>query len=209
MPRFKWRIGPSPALPGRERAHAPARRRRSSEPERGGTTISDLRVNDQIRISPIRLIDADGDQLGVVSIDRARERATERELDLVEVAPRARPPVVKIMDWGKYQYEQQKKKKQAKKNQHTTEVKQVQLRPRTEEHDFNVVLKRARKFLGQGNMVRVVLRFRGRELRRPEVGHETLDRIIEETKDVARVEHRSRRIEGRRLTALLEPQSTH
>lgn len=112
------------------------------------------------------------------------------------------------MDWGKYQYEQQKKARQAKKNQHTTEVKQVQLRPRTEEHDFNVVLRRARKFLGQGNMVRIVLRFRGRELRRPEVGYETLDRMIEETQDIAKLEHRSKRIEGRRLTALLEPQSS-
>jgi len=164
-------------------------------------------VNDQIRISPVRLIDAEGGQVGVVSLDKAKQQAADSELDLVEVAPRARPPVVRIMDWGKHQYEQQKKKREAKKKQHQTEVKQVQLRPRTEEHDFNVVLKRARKFLGQGNVVRVVLRFRGRELRRPEVGHATLDRIIEETSDVANVEHRSRRIEGRRLTALLEPAS--
>lgn len=162
-------------------------------------------MNDQIRISPIRLIDAEGEQLGVVSLNKAREEAAASQLDLVEVAPKARPPVVRIMDWGKYQYEQQKKAREARKNQHSTEVKQVQLRPRTEEHDFNVVLKRARKFLEKGNVVRVVLRFRGRELRRPEVGHATLDRMIEATQDIAKVESRSHRVEGRRLIALLEP----
>ena len=109
------------------------------------------------------------------------------------------------MDYGKYLYDQQKKARQARKNQHTTAVKQVQLRPQTEDHDFNVVLKRARAFLEKGDIVRVVLRFRGRELRRPEVGLATLDRIIEETSDIARVEQRSNRVEGRRLVAVLEP----
>lgn len=109
------------------------------------------------------------------------------------------------MDYGKYLYDQQKKARQARKNQHRTAVKQVQLRPRTEDHDFAVVLKRARKFLERGDVVRVVLRFRGRELRQPEVGLETLDRIIEETSDIARVEQRSHRVEGRRLVAVLEP----
>lgn len=165
-------------------------------------------MNDQIRISPVRLVDADGEQVGVVALDEAKERAREAGLDLVEVAARARPPVVKIMDWGKYRYEQQKKAREARKNQHQTEVKEVQLRPRTDDHDFDVKLKRARRFLGEGNLVRVVLRFRGRELRRPEVGVATLDKMIEATSDVARVEHRSRNIEGRRLIAILEPQSS-
>jgi translation initiation factor IF-3 len=165
-------------------------------------------VNDQIRISPVRLVDADGEQVGVVSLDEAKERAREAALDLVEVAARARPPVVKIMDWGKYRYEQQKKAREARKNQHQTEVKEVQLRPRTDDHDFEVKLKRARRFLGEGNLVRVVLRFRGRELRRPEVGVATLDKMIEATSDLARVEHRSNSIEGRRLIAILEPQSS-
>jgi translation initiation factor IF-3 len=126
-------------------------------------------------------------------------------LDLVEVAERARPPVVKIMDWGKYRYEQQKKAREARKNQHQVEVKEVQLRPRTDDHDFNVKLKRARRFLEEGNKVRVVLRFRGRELRRPEVGEATLEKMLEATDDIANVEHRSNRIEGRRLIAILEP----
>lgn len=177
-----------------------------SEPRRGEIEISDPRVNDQIRISPVRLIDADGGQVGVVALDRAKEQAAESELDLVEVAPNARPPVVKIMDWGRYRYEQQKKEREAKKNQHQTEVKEVQLRPRTDDHDFDVKLKRARRFLADGNIVKIVLRFRGRELRRPEVGQATLDRMIEATTDVARLEHRTRNVEGRRLIAMLEPQ---
>ncbi|TVP73855.1 MAG: translation initiation factor IF-3 [Gemmatimonadales bacterium] len=170
--------------------------------------ISDPRVNDQIRISPVRLIGADGEQVGIVALDKAKEMAAEAELDLVEVADRARPPVVKIMDWGRYRYEQQKKAKEARKNQTVQEVKEVQLRPRTEDHDFQTKLKRARRFLEDGNVVRVVLRFRGRELRRPEVGVETLERMLEETKDIATVEHVSKRIEGRRLVARLEPQSS-
>jgi translation initiation factor IF-3 len=164
-------------------------------------------VNEQIRISPVRLIDSDGEQLGIVSLEDARKRAAEAELDLVEVAAQARPPVVKIMDWGRHRYEQQKKEREARKNQTTVDVKEVQLRPRTDDHDFEVKLKRARKFLGEGNVVRIVLRFRGRELRRPEVGVETLERMIEATKDVARVDQLSDRIEGRRLVVMLEPRS--
>lgn len=162
-------------------------------------------MNDQIRISPVRLIDDDGEQVGIVALDDARERAESKGLDLVEVAADARPPVVKLMDWGKHRYEEQKKAREARKNQTHQEVKEVQLRPRTDDHDFEVKLKRARRFLEEGNMVRIVLRYRGRELRRPEVGLATLDRMIEATEDVARVEHRTRNIEGRRLVAILEP----
>jgi translation initiation factor IF-3 len=165
-------------------------------------------VNDQIRISPVRLIDDDGEQVGIVALDDARERAEAKGLDLVEVAAGARPPVVKIMDWGKHRYEEQKKAREARKNQTHQEVKEVQLRPRTDDHDFEVKLKRARRFLEEGNMVKVVLRYRGRELRRPEVGVATLDRMIEATGDLARVEHRTRNIEGRRLIAILEPAPT-
>ncbi len=162
-------------------------------------------MNDQIRISPVRLIDSEGEQVGVVSLEKARDTAAEEGLDLVEVAPQARPPVVKIMDYGRYRYEQQKKAREARKHQHTTEVKEVQLRPRTDDHDFEVKLKRARGFLEEGNMVRVVVRFRGRELRRPEVGQAMMDQMIEATADVAKLEHRSKQVEGRRLVAMLEP----
>jgi translation initiation factor IF-3 len=141
----------------------------------------------------------------VVALQRAKEEAERAGLDLVEVAPMSRPPVVKLMDYGKHRYDQQKKAREAKKNQHQTELKEVQLRPRTDDHDFETKLKRARKFLEQGNMVKLVMRFRGRELRRPEVGVATLDRMIEATEDLSRVEHRTRNVEGRRLVALLEP----
>ena len=109
------------------------------------------------------------------------------------------------MDWGKHRYEQQKKAREARKNQHHVEVKEIQLRPRTDEHDFEVKLRRARQFLEEGNLVRVVLRFRGRELRRPEVGVATLDRMLEAMSDLAKVEQRSNNVEGRRLVAILEP----
>jgi len=147
--------------------------------------------------------------VGIVSLEDAKSRAAEVELDLVEVAAQARPPVVKIMDWGRHQYEEQKKAREARKKQHTMEVKEVQLRPRTDDHDFEVKLKRARRFLSEGNAVRLVLRFRGRELRRPEVGVETLERMMDATRDLAKVEALSKNIEGRRLTALLEPQTTN
>jgi translation initiation factor IF-3 len=163
-------------------------------------------MNEQIRISPVRLIDAEGEQVGIVALDAAREKAEAAGLDLVEVAAEARPPVVRIMDWGRKLYEDQKQARLARKNQHQMTVKEVQLRPRTDDHDFETKLKRARRFLEGGDMVRVVLRYRGREMRRPEVGLETLDRMIESTGDLAKVEQRSSRIENRRLTALLSPQ---
>jgi translation initiation factor IF-3 len=163
-------------------------------------------VNEQIRISPVRLIDAEGEQVGIVALDAAREKAEAAGLDLVEVAAEARPPVVRIMDWGRKLYEDQKQARLARKNQHQMTVKEVQLRPRTDDHDFETKLKRARRFLKGGDMVRVVLRYRGREMRRPEVGLETLDRMIESTGDLSKVEQRSSRIENRRLTALLSPQ---
>lgn len=165
-------------------------------------------MNDQIRISPIRLIDAEGEQLGVVSLAEAKEKALDQELDLVEVAPQARPPVVRLMDWGKRRYELQKKEREARRNAHHTEVKEVQLRPRTDDHDFETKLKRARRFLEAGNIVRVVMRYRGREMRRPEVGVATLEKMLEATADLARVEHVSKKIEGRRLLAVLEPSAT-
>ncbi len=189
------------------RGHGGSRSHTLTQPLPRRQPISSPRVNEQIRISPVRLIDADGEQVGIVSLDAARQKAAEAELDLVEVAEDARPPVVKIMDWGRHQYEQQKKAREARKNQKTQEIKEVQLRPRTDDHDFETKLKRARRFLEDGNIVRIVLRFRGRELRRPEVGVETLERMLESTRDLAKVENFSKRIEGRRLVAVLEPRS--
>jgi translation initiation factor IF-3 len=179
--------------------------RSSSIPPKGEQLIENPRVNDDIRISPVRLVGADGEQIGVVSLQTAREKAAEAELDLVEVAAQARPPVVRLMDWGKARYEKQKAKREARKKQHTVELKEVQLRPRTDDHDFDVKLKRARRFLKEGNVVRIVLRFRGRELRQAEVGVKALDRMLEALSDIAKVEQRSNTIQGRRLVALVEP----
>ncbi|MEX2582096.1 MAG: translation initiation factor IF-3 [Gemmatimonadota bacterium] len=165
------------------------------------------RVNDQIRISPVRLIDAEGAQLGVVPLEVARENAQESGLDMVEVAPNARPPVVRLMDWGKFQYEENKRSKEAKRRQHTVDVKEVKLRPATESHDLQVKLRHARRFLDAGKKVKVTVRYRGREMRRPELGFEMLNQIADELDDLAVVESRSGRIESRQLTMMLAPES--
>lgn len=163
------------------------------------------RVNTEIRISPVRLVDHEGEQVGIVPLDEARERASAAGLDLVEVAARARPPVVRIMDWGKFQYEQQKKAKEARKRQHTIEVKEVKFRPKTESHDLDFKVKNARRFLRNGKHVKITVRFRRRELRRPELGQQVLDHVTDEVEDLAKVTSRSERVDGRQLTMMLEP----
>ena len=165
------------------------------------------RVNDQIRISPIRLIGSEGEQVGIVPVEVARENAREQGLDLVEVAPHARPPVCRIMDWGKHNFEQQKAAKEARKRQHTVDIKEVKLRPGTDTHDLEVKLRHARRFLQKGNKVKVTVRYRGRELRRPELGQEMLDTVAEQLDDLAEVETRSRSIESRQLTMMLAPEA--
>lgn len=162
-------------------------------------------MNDDIRVSPVRLIDDEGEQVGVVSIEEARELADERGYDLVEVAPDARPPVVRLMDYGRFKYEQAKAEKEAKKKQHKVEVKQVKFRPKIEEHDFNFKTRHAREFIEEGNKVKVTVMFRYRELRRPELGEELLDRIAEELSDVAKVQSRSG-MDNRNLTMVLVPE---
>lgn len=161
-------------------------------------------MNDDIRISPVRLIGNDGEQVGVVSLEEAREAADETGLDLVEVAPDARPPVVRLLDYGRYKYEQAKAEKEAKKKQHKVEVKQVKFRPKIEDHDFDFKTRHAREFIEEGNKVKVTIMFRYRELRRPELGEELLDRIVENLSDVAQVQSRSG-LEGRNMTMVLVP----
>lgn len=163
------------------------------------------RTNAQIRISPVRLIGPTGEQLGVVPVEVARDNAREHGLDLVEVAPTARPPVVRIMDWGKHQYEEQKRAKESKKRQHTVDVKEVKFRPVTEEHDFNVKLRHARRFLESGKRVKVTVRYRGREMRRPDLGQQVFDQVVDALDDLAKVEARARGLEGRQLTMMLAP----
>lgn len=142
----------------------------------------------------------------MVPIEVARENALEHGLDLVEVAPDARPPVVRILDWGKHQYEEQKRQRESRKRQHTVDVKEVKFRPVTEEHDFQVKLRHARRFLEGGKKVKVTVRYRGREMRRPELGREVLDQIANAVTDVANVEARSDALEGRQMSMMLTPQ---
>ncbi len=140
-------------------------------------------------------------------IEEARARADEIGLDLVEVGPDADPPVVRILDWGKLKYEQEKKARESRKKQHTIDVKEVKYRPNIEEHDFEIKTKRARRFLSSGKKVKVTIFFRYRQLRRPELGDEVLNRVVEATKDLAAVETRSG-MDGRRLVMVLAPLDT-
>ena len=163
-----------------------------------------MRLNDQIRISPVRLIDETGRQVGIVSIEEARDMARKRGLDLVEVAPDARPPVVKLMDYGKYRYEAQRAAREAKKKQHHVQVKEVKFRPGIEDHDYDFKVRHARRFLAEGNKVKMTMMFRGRQITHPEVGRSVLIRLIEDLQDVARVESQPS-FEGRIMSMILSP----
>lgn len=168
--------------------------------------VDEPRINERIRKSPVRLIDADGTQVGIVPVEDARERARVQDLDLVEVGAKADPPVVKIMDWGKAKFERDKKAKEAKKNAVTIEVKEVKFRPTIDEHDFDIKVKRAERFLKKGNKVKVTVFFRYRQLRRPELGEEILDKVQAQLAEKAHVDSRSR-LEGRQMTMILSPEA--
>lgn len=162
------------------------------------------RINEQIRIREIRVVGDDGAQLGLMSPKEAMAIAAERHLDLVEIAPTAKPPVCRIMDYGKYRYEQQKREKEAKKKQKVIDVKEVKLRPGIEDHDFEVKLKNAIRFLQDGDKVKCTIMFRGREMSHPELGEVLLNRLAEELKDLAIVERKSK-LEGRNMIMIVGP----
>jgi translation initiation factor IF-3 len=170
----------------------------------GEISENKVRVNEHIRISPVRLIQDDGAQIGIVSIEEARERAEDRGMDLVEVAPDARPPVVKMMDYGKFKYEQARAAREARKKQHTTQVKEVKFRPGIEEHDYEFKTRHARRFLEEGNKVRLTMMFRGRQVTHPELGLQILSRVTEDLRDVAAVESQPN-FEGRTMSMILAP----
>lgn len=152
-------------------------------------TIADTtRINSEIRANSVRVVDVSGQQLGILSIRDALAIATEKQLDLVEVAPNANPPVCRLMDYGKYLYEKQKRERESRKAQKQIEVKELRLRPKTDEHDVQVVLTKIRKFVGEGAKVRVRIRFRGREMQHPEVARTLLERVAKEVADVTAVE---------------------
>jgi len=161
-------------------------------------------VNDQIRISPGRRIDEVGGQGGIVSIEEARDLAQDRSLDLVEVAPEARPPVVKLMDYGKYKYEQSIKQREARKIQTRTTIKELRMKVRIGDHDFDITRRKTHDFLEGGDKVKFTIRFRGREQERPGFGKDLLDRLAEAVSEVGTVEQ-APKIEGRSMTMVLAP----
>jgi translation initiation factor IF-3 len=154
-------------------------------------------------VPEVRLIDENGSQIGVVPTHQALEIAASRGLDLVEVAANVRPPVCRIMDYGKYLYEQSKKDKAAKKKQHTVQLKEIRFRPKTEEHDYQFKLKHIRGFLTEGFKVKTAVVFRGRELVHKELGHKIIDRLTTDVADIAEVESPSK-LEGRNLSAMFQ-----
>ncbi|WP_188647842.1 translation initiation factor IF-3 [Marinithermofilum abyssi] len=161
-------------------------------------------VNEAIRAREVRLIDAQGNQLGIKPLREALRLAQEAELDLVNVAPQAKPPVCRIMDYGKYRYEQSKREKEARKKQKTIQVKEIRFSPSIEEHDVQTKLRNVKKFLKKGDKVKLSIRFRGREITHQELGRSILDRMAEEVKDLGEVE-RKPKLEGRHMIMILSP----
>lgn len=162
------------------------------------------RVNDQISVPQVRLVDEHGENVGVVDLDEALERAANAGLDLVEVAANADPPVVKILDYGRYKYETQKRAQEARKKQRTIEVKEIKMRPNINSHDYNVKMRSIQKFLSEGDKVKVTMRFRGREMAHQDLGLKVLDRVRDEVADIAKVES-TPRTEGRQMSMVIAP----
>ena len=172
----------------------------------GAITIKELQINEEIREKEVRLIDSEGEQLGIVSTKEAQKLADEKSMDLVKVAPQAKPPVCRIMDYGKYKYEQAKKEKEAKKNQKVINVKEIRLSPNIEEHDMQVKANQAIKFIKNGDKVKVTLRFRGRQLSNIGLGRKVMDEFKEMMSDYSAVEKEAK-MEGRQLIMFLTPKS--
>ena len=167
-----------------------------------GTAISDLMINEQIKDKEIRLIGENGEQLGIMSAREAMKLAEEAELDLVKIAPTAKPPVCKIVDYGKYKYEQLRREKEAKKKQKIVEIKEIRLTPNIDTNDLNTKVNAAKKFIAKGDRVKVTLRFRGREMAHMNTSKHILDEFAESLADVAVVE-KAPKVEGRSMTMFL------
>ncbi len=166
----------------------------------------EMQINEQIRDNELRLIGADGAQLGVMSAKEAQKLADDAGLDLVKIAPTATPPVCRIMDYGKYRFEQAKKEKEARKNQHVVDIKEIRLGLNTDVGDFNTLVNRAIKFLQSGDKVKVSIRFRGREMGHPEIGTEAMRRFAEACEEYATVE-KPAKLEGRNMLMFLAPRA--
>ncbi|MCH1456710.1 MAG: translation initiation factor IF-3 [Planktomarina temperata] len=177
-----------------------ARRPHNAPPQRE----TGPRINERIRGSELRLIDEDGENIGVVTPERALIMAEDAGLDLVEISPNANPPVCKIMDFGKFKYESQKKEAEARKKQKIIEIKEVKFRPNTDKHDYEVKMRNVFKFLENGDKVKITLRFKGREMAHQELGRDLLLRVAEDTKEIGRVENMPK-MEGRQMIMLVGP----
>jgi len=166
--------------------------------------VKDVRINREIRAREVRVIDPEGKQLGVIPLVEALRTAISFELDLVEVSPKSEPPVCRIMDYGKYKYQQSKKAHDAKKKQAVVHIKEVKFRPKTEEHDLQFKLRHIERFLKEGDKTKIAIIFRGREIAHPEIGRQLMGRIIEESKEWGKMEQPAK-FEGRNYVMILAP----
>ncbi len=167
----------------------------------------EIRINENITAKQVRLIDAENENRGIVSLKEALALAEEEGLDLIEISPQANPPVCKILDFGKFRYEQQKRKNEAKKNQKVVEIKELKLRPMIDTHDYEVKVKQAKKFLEQGNKVKFTMRFKGRELSANDMGKQVLSKLVEDLEDCSKIDSEMK-LEGRQMTMILSPQKS-
>ena len=174
----------------------------------GASTISKQvhELNEDIRDKEIRLIGSEGEQLGIMSADEALKIADEQGLDLVKISPQAVPPVCKLMNYGKFRFEQSKREKEAKKNQHVVEIKEIRMSPGIDIGDFNTKLKNAQKFVADGNRVKVSVRFRGREMAHTDIGKALLDKFAEQCAEVASLD-KGAKLEGRMMSIFLSPKT--
>lgn len=169
-----------------------------------GDIADTVRINEKIRADTVRLIGPDGEQVGIVSLDQALDYADRLNLDLVEVAPMASPPVCKVMDYGKYRYEQEQKAKEARKRQTTISIKEIKLRPKIDDHDFDTKKGHVQRFLKKGDKVKLTIMFRGRELVHPHLGERLLRRMAEDLSDIAEIESEPS-LDGRNMVMMLAP----
>ena len=197
-----WHQNPA-RFPDNCRRNKPiARRPLAAQPSREGP-----RINGMIAVPKVLVIGADGEKLGVVDTDSALAMAEEEGLDLVEVSPNVSPPVCKILDYGKLKYQEQKKASEARKRQKTVDVKEIKMRPNIDKHDYDVKMRSVTKFIGEGDKVKVTMRFRGREMAHQELGMQVLTRVREEVDEIAKVEA-SPKLEGRQMMMVLAPRTT-
>lgn len=180
--------------------------KRGKNSNRGGEKEKLPNINEEIRASEIRVVDEDQGQLGVMSVADAMKIAAEKELDVVEISPNAKPPVCKIIDFGKYRFEQQKRAKEAKKKQKVISVKEIKFRPKIDDHDYNFKLNHVKRFLEDGDKVKLTIMFRGREMTHTEQGEEILNKAVEDLGDLVIVEKKPK-LEGRNMTMVVSPKA--